>query len=325
MEKFTVKIQKETWEYEICAYPYSGDAEKYIKATRFHKGKFVQEMSVDLSCVHPEFFEVQAERIHQFPLILSCCGAGVCFFIGISFFLSLLMGKNMTAASALIIIPLAAGWYCWDYFLRKRKINTVSEFLFTDKWNKEKEWFSIPYEQGKRAEALQLAQTISSYCNQALILPQQQAVMRHQFANGLAELRDTELVLFNRDGVKCGNCDYAWCVPGTIHHTETHRVRNFFCILFAAIFWLGPLLLIISIAKNTQDREMILGSGLIYIIPFLLGFAFLSRLRESQNYYYAGNRFEEAEWGIFLRVGKNPGSEKEFIAELNRRLRHYGS
>ena len=51
----------------------------------------------------------------------------------------------------------------------------------------------------------------------------------------------------------------------------------------------------------------------------------LSRCRESQNYYYAGNRFEEAEWGIFLRVGKNPGSEKEFIAELNRRLHQYGN
>lgn len=321
MQKFIIKVHKKTLEYEICDYSYSREAEKYIKVTLFHKGRFAQEKSVDLSDVHPEFFEIQAEQILKLPLILSCCGAGVFFFVGLAFFSFLLTGKNMTGASALIIIPLVATWYCLDYFLKKRKINTISEFVFTDKTDKEREWLSIPYEYGGRAEAFQLAQTISSYCNQTLIRPQQKAVIRHQFANGLAELRDTEIVLFNRNGVKCGNCDYAWCIPGTIHHTETHRIKNFFCIFFTAIFWLGPLLLIISIARDTQDREMILGTGLIYIMPFMLGIAFLSRYRRSQNYYYAGNRFEEAEWGIFLKVGKNPGSEKEFISELNSRLR----
>ena len=321
MQKFIIEVQKNTLEYEICNYSYSGDAEKYIKVTLFRKGRFAWEKSVDLSDIHPEFFEIQAERILKLPLILSCCGAGVFFFVGLAFFSFMLTGKNMTGASALIIIPLVATWYCLDHFLNKRKINTISEFVFTDKTDKEREWLSIPYEYGGRAEAFQLAKIISSYCNQALILPQKKAVIRYQFANGLAELRDTEIVLFNRNGVKCGNCDYAWCVPGTSHHTETYRIKNFFCIFFAAIFWLGPLLLLINIAKDTQDWKMIHGTGLIYIMPFMLGIAFLSRYRRSQNYYYAGNRFEEAEWGIFLKVGKNPGSEKIFIEELNRRLR----
>ena len=49
MQKFIIKIHKKTWEYEICDYSYSREAEKYIKVTLFQKGRFAWEKSVDLS------------------------------------------------------------------------------------------------------------------------------------------------------------------------------------------------------------------------------------------------------------------------------------
>ena len=76
---------------------------------------------------------------------------------------------------------------------------------------------------------------------------------------------------------------------------------------------------VIFIAK---DWVMTVSFGVLYVIPFILGSYFLSLRKKSLDYYYAGNRFDEADWGIFLEVGQKPGSEKQFIEELKSRLRN---
>ena len=320
MQKFTVKMHKYTLEYELCDYSFSAGMEKYLRITKFHKGQYACEENTDLIDIPPEIIEFQAEKTNYRLSILSCVAACICFFIGLAALLSLFSGKDMHVPSFLIIIPLCVGWYFLDYFLKKRKDTLFSHFAFMDA-DKESTPIIIHYRHGQRADAYAFAQTVSSYCNHGLVEPDKKEILRHQFANGLAELRDAEIVLFNREGVKCGNCDYAWCVPGIQHKIENHAIRNFFCILFAALFLSGTLLLIISIVHSIRDREIIVGMGLIYIIPFVLGLYFLSLCRKSINCYYAGNRFDDGDWGIYLAVGKNPGSEKEFITELKRRLR----
>ena len=320
MLKFTVKMHKYTWEYELCDYSFSAGMEKYLKITTFHKGKYACEENIDLIDIHPEIIEFQTEKTNYLLSVLSCCAACFFFFIGLATLLSLFCKADMLVPSFLVIIPLCVGWYFLDLFLKKRKNNTLSHFAFMDA-DKESTPIIIHYQYCKRADAYDFAQSVSSYCNHGLIEPNEKEVLRHQFANGLAELRDNEIVLFNRDGVKCGNCDYAWCVPGIQHKIEKHAIRNFFCILFAVLFLLGTLLLIISIIHSMKDRVIIVGMGLIYIIPFVLGLYFLSLCRKSINCYYVGNRFDDGDWGIYLAVGKNPGSEKEFITELKRRLR----
>ena len=64
MQNFTIKAYKNTWEYEICNYPYS-DSWQYLKITQYHKGQYCGEESIDLSKINPEFSENQAPR-YQF-------------------------------------------------------------------------------------------------------------------------------------------------------------------------------------------------------------------------------------------------------------------
>ena len=182
--------------------------------------------------------------------------------------------------------------------------------------------FNIPYEPNNRSAALDIAKKIAVYCNQALIEPEEHEPIRHQFANGLAELRTSEIVLFNKDGIKCAYCDYDWVVPGLHHYVEKHYIRNFFSIFFALLFYIGTLILIAGVIFIAKDWVMTVSFGVLYVIPFILGSYFLSLRKKSQNCYYAGNRFDEEDWGIYLEVGKKPGSEKQFIEELKSRLRN---
>ena len=68
MLKFTVKIHKYTWEYELCDYSFSAGMEKYLKITTFHKGKYACEENIDLIDIHPEIIEFQAEKTNFPPL-----------------------------------------------------------------------------------------------------------------------------------------------------------------------------------------------------------------------------------------------------------------
>ena len=53
MQKFTIKTYKDTRDYEICDYPYA-DTWQYLKITKYHKGKYCGEESIDLSEINPE-------------------------------------------------------------------------------------------------------------------------------------------------------------------------------------------------------------------------------------------------------------------------------
>ena len=53
MQKFTIKTYEDTRDYEICDYPYA-DTWQYLKITKYHKGKYCGEESIDLSEINPE-------------------------------------------------------------------------------------------------------------------------------------------------------------------------------------------------------------------------------------------------------------------------------
>lgn len=318
MDKFTVKLYKKSYDYEICQYPYS-DTWPYLKITGYHKGKYADETTVDLYEINPEFSEFQAPKISLVRLTLYCIGTVLFVFVLLVILLAMFFEKNIISAASALAVPIGVVWYFVFCILEIRKNNLISEFVFD---NKDSGVFSIPYERGKRLEALEIAEKIAAHCNHDLVEPNEHEIIRHQFNNGLAELRDEEIVLFNKDGIKCNYCDYASVVPGTHHYVEKHYIRNFFSISFAALFWLGTLLLIYSIIRSTKDWVMVFACGILFVIPFILGCISLSKYKKFQNYYYAGNRVNENEdWGIYLEVGKNPGSEKAFIDELNSRLR----
>ena len=317
MQKFTIKAYKNTWEYEICSYPYA-DTWQYLKITKYHKGKYCNEESIDLSDINPEFSETQAPKVSVPVLIIPYIGGGLFTVVFLAMLLSLIFDKNMTLSASMLAVPIGVVWYYVDNILKRIKNLPVSEFIFD---NKEFGVFTIPYEQARRTEALEIARKIAVYCNQALIEPEEYEPSRHQFANGLAELRTEEIVLFNQDGIKCAYCDYGWVVPGLYHYVEKHCIRNFFSTLFAALFYIGTLVLIAGVIFIAKDWVMAVSFGVLYVIPFILGGYFLSLCKKSLDCYYAGNRFDEEDWGIYLEVGKHPGSEKPFIEELNRRLR----
>lgn len=317
MQKFTTKAYKNTLEYEICNYPYS-DSWQYLKITKYHKGKYCNEESVDLSKINPEFSEMQVPKVSVSRLITAYIG-GVLFTVAfLAILLSLIFDENMILSASMLAVPIGVFWYYIANILKIRKNKPVSEFIFD---NKDSGVFTIPYEPAKRTEALEIAQKIAVYCNQTLVEEEAIEPIRHQFANGLAELRTEEIVLFNQDGIKCAYCDYGWAVPGIYHHVEKHYIRNFFSILFAALFYIGTLVLIAGVIFIAKDWAMAVSFGLLYVIPFVLGCYFLSLRKKSLDCYYAGNCFDEDDWGIYLEVGKNPGSEKQFIEELKRRLR----
>ena len=317
MQKFTIKTYKDTRDYEICDYPYS-DTWQYLKITKYHKGKYCGEESIDLSEINPEFAENQVQKTSFSVLIIPYIGGILFTLVSLTMVLSLIFDKNMILSASALAVPVGITWYYIDCILKRRNNKTVSEFVFD---NKDSGIFNIPYSYGKRLEALEIAQKISACCNQNLIETENHTPCRHQFANGLAELRKEEIVLFNKDGIKRAYCDYAWVIPGLHHHIEKHYIRNFFSILFAALFFIGTLLLIVGVICITKDWVMTVSFGVLYMITFILGCYFLSLRKKSLNYYYAGNCFDEEDWGIYLEVGKNPGSEKDFIEELNRRLR----
>ena len=319
MPHFTVKTPKDTWEYEICDYPYR-DSWQYLKITGYHKGKYHGEESVDLSEINPEFLELKSEKLPLVPLILAWCG--VAFFAGVTLamvFALLGAREQLITAASTLFVPLAVGVYSLKYIIGRRKCSDLSTFLFCDE---ESGRFQIPYTKNSRAETCAFAQRIAACCNQGLCEENELPIVTHQFANGRAELCDNRILLYNAEGIKCGDCDYISVVPGVHHHRETHIIRNFFCILTAFCFWFGTLIFIIGSALTLKERELIFGFSIMYIIPFVLGHFFFSKCKKSLNYYFAGGRSEESgEIGIYLEVGKNPGSEKDFIAELNRRLR----
>ena len=318
MQKFITRIHNDIREYEICDYPYR-DPWQYLKITRYHKGKYCGEESVDLSEINPEFFEVRCEKLPIVPLILAW--AGIAFFAGgcTVMVLSLIFDKELISAASGLLVPLAVGVYSLNYIIQRKKSDTVSSFVFSDE---ELSVFEIPYMRKNRAEAYAIAKKIAPFCNQALCDDNELPVITHQFANGLAELRDFEVVLFNDAGVKCSSCNYISVVPGVYHHRESHFIRNFFCILTATLFWFGTLIFIIGSALTLKEWEMVFGFSIVYVIPFVLGHFFFSKCRKSQDFYFAGCRSEDSpDAGIYLETGKNPGSEKDFIAELNRRLR----
>ena len=317
MQKFTINVYKNTWEYEICNYPYS-DTWQYLKITKYHKGQYCSEESIDLSEINPEFSESQAPKTSFSVFIIPYIGGILFAGVFLAMLLSLIFNKNMILSASMLAVPIGVVWYYVDNIIKRRKNNPVPEFIFD---NKEFGLFTIPYEPNKRSEALEIAQKIAVYCNQALIEPEEHEPIRHQFANGLAELRTSEIVLFNQDGIKCAYCDYGWAVPGIHHHVEKHYIRNFFSILFAALFYIGSLVLIAGVIFIAKDWAMAVSFGVLYVITFILGSYFLSLRKKSLDCYYAGNRFDEEDWGIYLEVGKHPGSEKPFIEELNRRLR----
>ena len=132
MQKFTVKMHKYTFEYELCDYSFSAGMEKYLKITKFHKGQYACEENTDLIDIPPEIIEFQAEKTNYRLSILSCVAACIYFFIGLAALLSLFSGKDMLVPSFLIIIPLCVGWYFLDYFLKKRKDTLFSHFAFMD-------------------------------------------------------------------------------------------------------------------------------------------------------------------------------------------------
>ncbi len=317
MQKFTINVYKNTWEYEICNYPYS-DTWQYLKITKYHKGQYCSEESIDLSEINPEFSESQTPKTSFSVFIIPYIGGILFAGVFLAMLLSLIFNKNMILSASMLAVPIGVVWYYVDNIIKRRKNNPVPEFIFD---NKEFGLFSIPYEPNKRSEALEIAQKIAVYCNQALVEAAEQEPIRHQFANGLAELRTEEIVLFNKDGIKCAYCDYDWVVPGLHHYVEKHYIRNFFSILFASLFYIGTLVLIAGVIFIAKDWVMAVSFGVLYMIPFILGSYFLSLRKKSLDYYYSGNRFDEADWGIYLEVGKNPGSEKPFIEELKRRLR----
>lgn len=317
MQKFTTKAYKDTWEYEICNYPYS-DTWQYLKITQYHKGQYCGEESIDLSEINPEFSEIQAPKVSVSMLIIPYIGGGLFTVVFLAVLLSLIFDKNTILSASMLAVPIGVVWYYVDNILKRIKNLPVSEFVFD---NKDSGVFTIPYEPARRTEALEIAQKIAVYCNQTLVEEEAVEPVRHQFANGLAELRTEEIVLFNQDGIKCAYCDYGWAVPGIHHHVEKHYIRNFFSILFAALFYIGSLVLIAGVIFIAKDWAMAVSFGVLYVIPFILGCYFLSLRKKSLDCYYAGNRFDEENWGIYLEVGKHPGSEKIFIEELNRRLR----
>lgn len=317
MQKFTINVYKNTWEYEICNYPYS-DTWQYLKITKYHKGQYCSEESIDLSEINPDFSESQAPKTSFSVFIIPYIGGILFAGVFLAMLLSLIFNKNMILSASMLAVPIGVVWYYVDNIIKRRKNNPVPEFIFD---NKEFGLFTIPYEPNKRSEALEIAQKIAVYCNQALVEAAEQKPIRHQFANGLAELRTEEIVLFNKDGIKCAYCDYGWTVPGIRHHVEKHYICNFFSILFASLFYIGTLVLIAGVIFIAKDWVMAVSFGVLYVIPFILGSYFLSLRKKSLDYFYAGNRFDEADWGIYLEVGKHPRSEKPFIEELKRRLR----
>lgn len=318
MHNFTLQTHKETWEYELCPYPCS-DTWHYLKITRYHKGKYCGEESVDLSEIDPEFLEVSCEKTPIVPLILAWMGT--VFFIAVLTvtLLSLAFSKNLISAASCLFIPLVVGVYSLHYIIQRRKNRSLSTFIFGDGVFSR---FQIPYMKGGRSKSYAFAREVAAFCNQALCEENEFPRLTHQFANGLAELRDTEVAVFNKEGVKCGGCAYISVVPGVYHHRESHMIRNFFCILTAFLFWFGTLVFIIGSAITLKDWEMIFGFSIMYVIPFVLGCFFFSKCKRSQDHYFAGCLSEEYDdVGIYLEVGQHPGSEKEFIDELNHRLR----
>ena len=318
MQKFTVKVQKNTFVYEIFDYPYF-DTWQYLKVTRYRKGKYCGEESFDLSKIKPEFLEIRSGKKPVAPLISAWFG--IAFFVVIfsTMSLSLFFSGQLILSISCLVMPLAVGVHSLNYIIQRKKGSAVSSFVFDDE---EFSRFEIPYMRNDRAGSYAIAQKIAAYCNQALYNENKLPVQTYQFANGLAELRDCEVVIFNGDGVKCGGCDYISVVPGVYHHQERHMFRNFVCTFLALFFWFGTLFFIIGTAITLKDRELIFGFSIMYIIPFSLGCFFFSKCRKSQNYYFAGDRFDEySDSGIYLEVGKHPGNEKKFITELNRRLR----
>ena len=241
--------------------------------------------------------------------------AGTCMIMGIA----IIFEKDLLLSASCLFIPLTVGIYSLNYIIQQRKIKAISEFIFCDK---EFSRFQIPYMAQDRSKACAFARKIANFCNHSLYEKNECPCITHQFSNGLAELRDTRVVVFNKDGIKCGDCDYISVVPGLHHHRESHIIRNFFCILAALLFWFGTLVFFIGTAITLKDWSMAFGHSIMYAIPFLLGCFFFSKRKKSQNYYFSGCRAEESgNIGIYLEVGKNPDSEQEFIEELNRRLR----
>lgn len=317
MSQLSVKSDKYTYDYEICDYTFS-QKEKYLKITKYYKKKYSSEENINLSELSPEFYEIQSDKLCRLPLIFAWIILTFVIFIFLAMLLSVFFEKNMLLPASGWGIPLGIIGYFLTYLIKKSKIQNISKFCFT---NNESERLTIPYT-NNRQDVYNFVCEIAKYCNQDLIRHNSLPGIKHQFANGTAELQDNGVVLFNKYGIECGYCEYSWCVPGLYHHTEKHIIRNFICTSVAIIFWLGALFLFIFVAITFKGWEIILGFGVMEMILLILGSYFFSMRKKSVNYYFAGNRFENADdWGIYLEVGKNPGSEKAFTDELNSRLR----